>query len=77
MYYRNAISGEKLSHFDFVVFVWSEAERQFNECNPDEYWCNLTQTEQIEIYCDQFEHQLNDRYWQMIKEDADEIHSFY
>lgn len=66
MYYRNEISGEELSHLDFVVFVWSEAERQFNECNPDENWCDLTKTEQLEIYCEQLEHQLNDRNWQAV-----------
>lgn len=67
MVFKNEISGERLTHEEFVSFVWEEAERQFNECNADENWCNLTKEEQISMYCQQYEHQLNSRDWVMCK----------
>lgn len=63
MCFKNEISGEVLSHKEFVLFVWSEAKRQFTECHNDENWCDLTQDEQILIYCEQYEHQVNSRDW--------------
>ena len=63
MLFKNLVSGEELSHVEFVRFVWDETERQFNECHDDEDWCNLTKDEQIELYCSQYEHQLSERDW--------------
>ena len=63
--FRNLVSGEELSHIEFVNFVWEEAERQFEECHDEENWCDLTKEEQIEMYCEQYEHQLFDRDWIM------------
>lgn len=65
MEFQNNITGEVLSHADFVTLVWDEAERQFNE-NHKENWCNLTRDEQISFYCDQYEHQLEERDWRQI-----------
>ena len=63
MCFKNEISGEVLSHKEFVLFVWSEAKRQFTECHSDENWCDLPQDEQILLYCEQYEHQINSRDW--------------
>lgn len=65
MKFRNKISDEILSHIDFAMFVWEESERQFDECSG-ELWCNLTKEEQVGLYCQQFEYQLNYRDWEMI-----------
>ena len=40
--------------YDFIILVFDEAERQ---CH-DNLLCNLTKEEQIELFCEQFEHQL-------------------
>lgn len=63
MVFINLESGDVLSHAEFVAFVWDEAERQFNECHDDENWCDLSRDEQIEIYCEQYDHQLIDNGW--------------
>ena len=65
MKFRNKISDEILTHLEFVKFIWEESERQFSE-NTWELWCNLTLEEQLELYCYQYEHQLQDRDWEMI-----------
>jgi len=67
MLFRNVWSGETLTHIEFVTFVWEEAERQFNDCHDDENWCDLTKQEQLAIYCDQYEHQL-DGDWKIINQ---------
>lgn len=66
MKFKNEASEEILSHEEFVSFVWEEAERQFVELHEGEHWCNLTKEEQIAIYCEQYEHQLNDRDWVIV-----------
>lgn len=43
--------------YDFIALVFDEAERQYED-NQDDLWCNLTKKEQIELFCEQFEHQL-------------------
>lgn len=63
MKFKNITTGEKLAHIEFVSFIWEEAERQFEECHDNELWCNLTKEEQLRQYCEQFEHQINDRDW--------------
>lgn len=63
----NTLTNEILSHIEFVSFVWDEAERQFNDCHNDTQWTNLTKKEQIEQYCYQYEHQLSDMNWKLIK----------
>lgn len=65
MIFENVITGETLAHVDFVAFIWTEAERQFEECHENEQWCNLSKMEQIEQYCEQFEHHTNDGDWIM------------
>jgi hypothetical protein len=62
MQFQNNTTGEVLSHSEFVTFVWNEAERQYED-NNDGAWCNLTGAEQIELYCEQYEHQLKEREW--------------
>lgn len=32
-------------------------------CFKNENWCDLTQDEQILMYCEQYEHQINSRDW--------------
>ena len=58
MKFKNRITNELITHVEFVSMVWEETERQFNDLH-DECWCNLTQDEQIKLYCEQYEHQLN------------------
>lgn len=36
---------------------------QLTECHSDENWCDLPQDEQILLYCEQYEHQINSRDW--------------
>lgn len=50
-------------HVEFVSFVWEEAEKQFNKCHDEIKWCDLTKEEQIEVYCEQYEHQIINRKW--------------
>lgn len=66
MRFRNKISDEILTHYMFTCFVWEETERQFKDFNKSVNWCDLTKDEQIWLYCQQYEHQLNDRDWEMI-----------
>ena len=61
--FKNKLSGEESNHIEFVTFVWEEAERQFDECHDDIKWYNLTKLQQIEQYCYQYEHQINDMDW--------------
>ena len=63
MKFKNMITGEELSHEEFVSFVWEEAERQFTEFHDDEMWSDLNKEEQIAVYCEQLEHQLKEREW--------------
>ena len=49
--------------YDFITLVFDEAERQ---CH-DNLWCNLTKEEQIELFCEQFEHQLKTN-WKEVSE---------
>lgn len=65
MTFKNTLSGEELTHQEFVSFVWDEAERQYNEYH-DSDWSNRTKEEQLQYYCNQYEHQLNDRNWVQI-----------
>lgn len=67
MEFINVITKELLTHQEFIKFVWEESERQFNELHEDENWCNLNQGEQLAIYCEQYEHQLADNHWQLIR----------
>lgn len=62
----NGFTGETLSHKDFVTFIWDEAQRQFEDNNTDENWADLTMSEQIEIYCDQYEYQLECMNWAQV-----------
>lgn len=66
MKFVNQTTGEVLSHQEFVLFMWEEAERQFTDCHEGENWNNLTKAEQIEQYCEQFEHQLKDRNYRLL-----------
>lgn len=64
MTFVNKKTGEELNHHEFIRFCWDETERQFEECGK-ELWCNLNKSEQIKLYCIQFEHQLHDMNWTM------------
>ena len=66
--FRNLGTYEALSHVEFVKFVWEEAERQFNECHDEIKWWDLTREEQMEQYCEQYEHQLMDMDWTMCEQ---------
>ena len=67
MYFKNNVSGEILTLEEFVSFVWDEAERQFED-HEEELWCNLTREEQISVYCEQYEHQIQDMNWVELQE---------
>ena len=58
--FKNRITGEILSFVDFTILVFDEAERLYhnNWHYHDNLWCNLTKEEQIELFCEQFEYQL-------------------
>lgn len=66
MQFQNRITGEVLSHPEFVTFVWGESEKQFNKTHKNNNWCNLTKEEQIIIYCIQYEYQLQENNWSQI-----------
>lgn len=55
--FKNEITREILNLYDFVILILDEAERQWED-NNDEPWCNLTKEEQIELACEQYEHQI-------------------
>lgn len=59
MKFKNIITGEILSHAEFICFVWDETKRQFNDSHEEDHWSNLTWMEQIELYCEQYEHQTS------------------
>lgn len=63
MKFKDIISGEILSHYDFVLYVWEETERQFKELHENENWCDLTKEEQLYMYCQEYENKLNNRDW--------------
>lgn len=52
--FKNKLTGEILNFVDFTTLVLDEAEKQ---CHNN-LWCNLTKEEQIELFCEQFEYQL-------------------
>lgn len=62
--FTNIDTDEKLTRFEFNKFVWDECKRQFKDNNPSELWVNLTFDEQLEIFCEQYDFQLESRNWQ-------------
>ena len=66
MRFKNEKNGDICSHCEFVYYVWEETERFFCETHEDAYWCDLNKSEQIILYCQQFEHQLENMGWRMI-----------
>lgn len=66
--YENGLSHESMSKYEFMDYVWSEAERQFNDAHYRERWSDLTPTERLDIYCDQFAHQMDSRDWCKVPE---------
>ena len=57
MQYKNNVTGEILTQQEFELLLWDEAERQFTDCE-NENWANLTKREQIELYCEQKQRQM-------------------
>lgn len=55
--FRNKITGEELSWLEFSSLVITETGRQFED-HHDELWCNLDVGEQVELYHEQWKHQL-------------------
>jgi len=68
MVFKNSFTDVTLTQKEFVKFVWEETERQFKENNADENWEDLTKEEQIDLYCEQFEWQINGRGWSIVAE---------
>ena len=62
----NKLDGLKLSHKEFVDFVFGEAKRQFDDCHDNEKWDDLSDAEKDLIFHEQYDHQLKDRDWKEI-----------
>lgn len=62
----NTLTDETLTHEEFVTLVWEETKRQFEDNNTEENWSDITISEQIELYCNQYEHQIQYMNWKQV-----------
>lgn len=61
--FKNTDTDEQLTRFDFNKFIWDESKRQFEDNNESELWQNLTFDEQLELFSEQYDFQLEYRNW--------------
>jgi hypothetical protein len=59
--FKNTTTGEMLTPVDFIILCIDEARRQYEDLN-NAYWCDLTQSEQIELNYAQYVHQLENNW---------------
>lgn len=65
MIFKNQKTGETISVYDMLSFISEETEKKWNAKHSDNSWCNLTKDEQNELFCEQFEHEIEND-WNLV-----------
>lgn len=65
MVLKNFKTGETMSVRDMLDFILNETEKNWDTKHSDEPWYNLTRDEQNELFCEQFEHEI-EKGWNLV-----------
>lgn len=49
--FKNIATENIVGFYDFIMMALDKAEREYEERQPQQLWCNLTKGEQVYFFC--------------------------